>query len=128
MPQLARHVVKERARRLRETGEAALRRRLAAEVGSTRNVLIESSTRGRTEHFTPVRRIATEPSSVRASPWCRNERASARVLAELDVNITRGGVVWLPVVAVGPSEDGVARRIGRASLVFFQELLELDEV
>ncbi len=55
------------------------------------------------------------------------ERASARVLAELDVNITRGGVVWLPVVAVGPSTDGVARRIGRASLVFFQELLELDE-
>lgn len=54
------------------------------------------------------------------------ERASARVLAELDVNITRGGVVWLPVVAAGPSEDDVARRIGRASLIFFQELLELE--
>ena len=56
------------------------------------------------------------------------ERACARVHAELDVNITRGGVVWLPVVAVGPSEQDVARRIGRASLIFFQELLELDPV
>jgi hypothetical protein len=53
-------------------------------------------------------------------------RACPRVHAELDVNITRGGVVWLPVVAVGPSEEDVARRIGRASLVFFQELLELE--
>ena len=53
-------------------------------------------------------------------------RACARVHAELDVNITRAGVVWLPVVAVGPSEPLVVRRIGRASLVFFQELLELE--
>ena len=54
-------------------------------------------------------------------------RACARVHAELEVNITRGGVVWLPVVAVGPSEEEVARRIGRASLIFFQELLELEQ-
>lgn len=53
-------------------------------------------------------------------------RACDRVHAELDVNITRGGVVWLPVVAVGPSERDVACRIGRASLIFFQELLELE--
>jgi hypothetical protein len=53
-------------------------------------------------------------------------RACARVHAELDVNITRAGVVWLPVVAVGPSEPLVVRRIGRASLVFFQEMLELE--
>jgi hypothetical protein len=55
------------------------------------------------------------------------EPASARVYAELEVNITRGGVVWLPVVAVGPSEQEVARRIGRASLIFFQELLESEQ-
>ncbi|HEX3976118.1 MAG TPA: hypothetical protein VHW96_07615 [Solirubrobacteraceae bacterium] len=54
------------------------------------------------------------------------ERACARVHAELEVNITRGGVVWLPVVAVGPTEREVARRIARASLIFFQELLELE--
>ncbi|MFZ1994474.1 MAG: hypothetical protein WAU75_10210 [Solirubrobacteraceae bacterium] len=56
------------------------------------------------------------------------ERACAQVHAELDVNITRGGVIWLPVVAVGPSEEAVARRVGRASLVFFQELLEQERV
>jgi hypothetical protein len=34
--------------------------------------------------------------------------------------------VWLPVVTAGPPEDEVRRRIARASLIFFQELLELD--
>lgn len=53
--------------------------------------------------------------------------ACARVHGELEVNITRGGVVWLPVVAVGPGEEHVAQRIGRASLIFFQELLELEQ-
>ncbi len=55
MPQLARDVVKDRARRLRETGEAALLRHLDAEVGATRRVLIELNRIGRTEAFTPVR-------------------------------------------------------------------------
>ena len=58
-----------------------------------------------------------------ASGW---RRACHRVHAELEVNISRSGVVWLPVVAVGPSEREVTHRIGRASLVFFQELLELE--
>jgi hypothetical protein len=52
-------------------------------------------------------------------------RACAPVHAELDVNITRAGVVWLPVVDVGPGEPEVVRRIARASLIFYQELLEL---
>jgi len=54
MPQVAGSEIKERAKRLRATGEAALRKRLAAEVGCTRNVLIESAMQGRTEHFAPV--------------------------------------------------------------------------
>src|SRR5882724_7749181 len=54
MPQVAGEVIKERAKRLRATGEAALRKRLAAEVGATREVLIESDKQGRTEHFLPV--------------------------------------------------------------------------
>jgi hypothetical protein len=58
-----------------------------------------------------------------AAGW---RRARPRVHAELDVNITRAGVVWLPVVPVGPREPEVVKRVGRASLVFFQELLELD--
>jgi threonylcarbamoyladenosine tRNA methylthiotransferase MtaB len=54
MPQVAGSVVRERARRLREKGESALRSRLTAEVGHKRDVLIESPTQGRTEHFLPV--------------------------------------------------------------------------
>jgi threonylcarbamoyladenosine tRNA methylthiotransferase MtaB len=65
MPQLRGDVIKDRARRLRATGEAALQRRLAAEVGSTRQVLIESATQGRTEHFLPVAISGETPGAVR---------------------------------------------------------------
>jgi threonylcarbamoyladenosine tRNA methylthiotransferase MtaB len=54
MPQVRAAVIRDRARKLREKGEAALRRRLAAELGAIRNVLIESPTQGRTEHYLPV--------------------------------------------------------------------------
>jgi threonylcarbamoyladenosine tRNA methylthiotransferase MtaB len=54
MPQVNGNTIKERARRLRASGEAALQKRLASEVGSVRQVLIESPTQGRTEHFIPV--------------------------------------------------------------------------
>lgn len=53
-------------------------------------------------------------------------RACAGVHAELEVNISRAGVISLPVVPVGPPEEEVARRVARASLIFFQELLELE--
>jgi threonylcarbamoyladenosine tRNA methylthiotransferase MtaB len=55
MPQVARAVVKTRARRLREKGEATLLRHLEAEVGNRRRVLAEMNGIGRTIHFTPVR-------------------------------------------------------------------------
>ncbi|WP_448040413.1 tRNA (N(6)-L-threonylcarbamoyladenosine(37)-C(2))-methylthiotransferase MtaB [Bradyrhizobium liaoningense] len=54
MPQVAGPVIKERAKRLRAAGEAALRKRLQAEIGATRDVLIESEGLGRTEHYLPV--------------------------------------------------------------------------
>ena len=54
MPQVAGAAIKERAKRLRAAGEAALRRRLQAEIGATREVLIESEGQGRTEHYLPV--------------------------------------------------------------------------
>ena len=59
MPQLGRRIVKERARRLRERGEQALRAHLDAEIGARRRVLMESNEVGRTEQFTPVR-LATK--------------------------------------------------------------------
>ena len=54
MPQVAGALIKERAKRLRAAGEAALQRRLQAEIGATREVLIESESLGRTEHYLPV--------------------------------------------------------------------------
>jgi threonylcarbamoyladenosine tRNA methylthiotransferase MtaB len=54
MPQTAREVVKERARRLREKGAAALCAHLDTEVGRTRRVLAESARLGRSEHYTLV--------------------------------------------------------------------------
>ncbi|MBR0737371.1 tRNA (N(6)-L-threonylcarbamoyladenosine(37)-C(2))-methylthiotransferase MtaB [Bradyrhizobium liaoningense] len=54
MPQVAGGAIKDRARRLRASGEAALRQRLQAEIGATRDVLIESEGQGRTEHYLPV--------------------------------------------------------------------------
>jgi threonylcarbamoyladenosine tRNA methylthiotransferase MtaB len=55
MPQLRREIIKERARRLRQKGEAALAAHLAAQVGTTHRVLAETRERGRTEQFAPVR-------------------------------------------------------------------------
>ncbi|WP_439365170.1 tRNA (N(6)-L-threonylcarbamoyladenosine(37)-C(2))-methylthiotransferase MtaB [Bradyrhizobium sp. DASA03005] len=54
MPQVAGPEIKARAKRLRAAGEAALRQRLQAEIGATREVLIESAEQGRTEHYLPV--------------------------------------------------------------------------
>jgi threonylcarbamoyladenosine tRNA methylthiotransferase MtaB len=65
MPQTAREVVKERARRLRAKGAAALRAHLDTQVGRARRVLVESARLGRSEHFTLVGLNATaEPGMV----------------------------------------------------------------
>ena len=58
MPQLDRVVIKERAQRLREEGEAALVRHLETQIGSNRRVLTERGGIGRTEQFTSVRLTA----------------------------------------------------------------------
>ena len=66
MPQVTGHEIRDRARRLRAAGEAALQRRLESEIGATRQVLIESATQGRTEHFLPVAVSGETPGAVRA--------------------------------------------------------------
>jgi threonylcarbamoyladenosine tRNA methylthiotransferase MtaB len=55
MPQLDRALVKDRAKRLREKGEAALAAHLQDQVGTRHRVLFESREMGRTEQFLPVR-------------------------------------------------------------------------
>ncbi|HEY4775388.1 MAG TPA: tRNA (N(6)-L-threonylcarbamoyladenosine(37)-C(2))-methylthiotransferase MtaB, partial [Xanthobacteraceae bacterium] len=65
MPQVDRAIVKERARRLREKGDAALTRHLSAQVGSRRLVLTERGGVGHTEQFMPVRLAApVEPAVI----------------------------------------------------------------
>ncbi len=54
MPQVPRVTIKDRARRLREKGEAALRGHLDPQIGAHRLVLTERGGIGRTEQFTPV--------------------------------------------------------------------------
>jgi threonylcarbamoyladenosine tRNA methylthiotransferase MtaB len=58
MPQVAGEAIKDRARRLRDKGAAALRRHLDGEVGARRQVLAEAGGIGRTPQFTPVRLAA----------------------------------------------------------------------
>jgi threonylcarbamoyladenosine tRNA methylthiotransferase MtaB len=55
MPQLARAVVKDRARRLREKGAAMLSHRLKELVGSDQELLVEDAQTARTTCFAPVR-------------------------------------------------------------------------
>jgi threonylcarbamoyladenosine tRNA methylthiotransferase MtaB len=64
MPRVDPAIVTERARRLREHGELALRRHLDREVGAQRRVLVESAQVGRTEQFTAVKLAAAEPGSI----------------------------------------------------------------
>lgn len=66
MPQVNGRIIRDRAARLRTSGAAALRRRLASEVGAARQVLIESATQGRTEHFVPVAIAGGAQGAVRA--------------------------------------------------------------
>ena len=79
MPQVSGEVIKERAKRLRATGEAALQKRLASEIGATRQVLIESAGQGRTEHFLPVAIADETPGAVRALVIAGNDGARLTV-------------------------------------------------
>jgi threonylcarbamoyladenosine tRNA methylthiotransferase MtaB len=65
MPQLPAELIKERARRLREQGEAARKRYLDRQIGSTHRVLAISPQRGHTEQFTEVHlQQAATPGSI----------------------------------------------------------------
>lgn len=64
MPQVPPPVVRERARRLREAGDAALRRHLRRHVGRTLPVLAERGGIGRAPDFTPVATGALAPGEI----------------------------------------------------------------
>jgi threonylcarbamoyladenosine tRNA methylthiotransferase MtaB len=79
MPQVKGGEIRERAKRLRSTAEAALQRRLASEIGASRKILIESATQGRTEHFLPVAITGDVPGAVRALTITGNDGARLTV-------------------------------------------------
>jgi threonylcarbamoyladenosine tRNA methylthiotransferase MtaB len=54
MPQVTKAVRRERAARLREAGADAVRRFLDTRAGTEAQVLVETATRGRTEHYAPI--------------------------------------------------------------------------
>jgi len=67
MPAVAKPVRRERARRLRAKGEAAMARHLAGRVGGDARVLLETPHRGRTETYLPVEIAAAgTPGSIRS--------------------------------------------------------------
>jgi len=63
MPQLDKSLVRERAARLRATGDAALAARLAVFCGTTKTLLVEKNGIGRTECFAPARIDGVAPGS-----------------------------------------------------------------
>ncbi len=64
MPQLPRKLVKERAALLRSAGEDRHRRKLALQVGSTQNILVERAGLGRTEGFFLAKTDAGLPGEI----------------------------------------------------------------
>jgi threonylcarbamoyladenosine tRNA methylthiotransferase MtaB len=75
MPQLEKTVIKERARLLRARGQERLSAFLASEVGTTRQVLVETGRAGRTEHFAAVQfaQEMTPGAIVRAHVTARSD-------------------------------------------------------
>ena len=77
------------------------------------------------EHRTSVTDDGAAISRAGRPPGWR--QAARRVSEDVVVNIGQHGVVSLPVVRAGPSEEEIIRRIGEASRDFYQELLELQD-
>ncbi len=61
MPRVDGAAIKARAARLREKGADVLERHMRAQLGSAQSILMESETRGRTPHFTPVDMAVPSP-------------------------------------------------------------------
>jgi threonylcarbamoyladenosine tRNA methylthiotransferase MtaB len=78
MPQLARTVIKERARRLREMGSMMLARRLDGLVGTRQELLVEEPYSARTRCFAPV--ILAAPAEPGSLLYARVESSDGRFL------------------------------------------------
>ncbi len=86
MPQLQKPVIKERAARLREAGDARVRAHLQAQVGKRHSILMESPRMGRTEGFTEVLFAEEQPESriVQAAiTGCRGTQLTASLSSNI---------------------------------------------
>ncbi len=77
MPQVDGTAIKERAKRLREAGETALRRHLDRQVGKSLRLLTERGGMARAEDFTPVRVADAMPGQI---VWARIKGHDGRQL------------------------------------------------
>ena len=64
MPQLERRLIRERAARLREAGDAAVRRFLDDQVDTQQEILVEKADSGRSAHYATVRLAGASPGTV----------------------------------------------------------------
>jgi len=64
MPQVGHQTIKQRAARLRQVGEAAFQRHLAAVAGTAQSILVERGGKGRTEGFTLAAIAAGQPGDI----------------------------------------------------------------
>ena len=67
MPPVARDVVKERAARLRQAGDAAYKKHLASLAGTHQRILVEREGLGRTEGFTLAAVNSGQPGEIVAA-------------------------------------------------------------
>jgi hypothetical protein len=71
--------------------------------------------------------VSDDGAALAIAGAARGWRAVAAALArEFDVNISRHGVVSLPVVPAGPGLEEVSERVAEASLALCQDLLDLE--
>jgi threonylcarbamoyladenosine tRNA methylthiotransferase MtaB len=80
MPQVLKAVRKQRAARLRAAGDARVAEYLAAQIGLTREVLMERPQMGRTEGFAEVEFASEQPVGA-IVPACITNIAEARLMA-----------------------------------------------
>ena len=73
MPQLARSLIRERAARLRDAGDGAVRRFLDSQIGSMQTVLVEQAEGGRSAHYAPVSVAGAAPGEVVAARALRRD-------------------------------------------------------
>ncbi len=73
MPQLPRRLIRERAARLRDAGDAAVRRFLDGQVGKQQKILVEKADSGRSAHYAPVSLAGAAPGEVIAARALRRD-------------------------------------------------------